>query len=69
MDFLLDRASVCDGDVANHQAHPWFAYAPGCGCRYRGTLHGTSRAVLLVIFDGEQTWAGGFSPAVGYDFF
>ncbi|MBC2699640.1 MAG: hypothetical protein HF976_08980 [ANME-2 cluster archaeon] len=26
-------------------------------------------AALLVIFDGEQTRAGGFSPAVGHDFF
>jgi len=40
---MLDRASICDGNAANHQAHLWFAYAPGCGCRYRGTPHSTSQ--------------------------
>jgi len=69
MDFLSDRDSVCDGDAANHQAHLSFACAPGCGCRYWGTPYDTSQCRTARFLRQGADAGGGFSPAVGHDFF
>ena len=33
----------CDWEYRQSPSSPWFAYAPGCGCRYWGTPHDTSQ--------------------------
>jgi len=58
MDFLLDRAFICGGNAANHQAHLWFAFAPGCGCRYWGIAHDTSQC-LTARFLRQEADPGG----------
>jgi hypothetical protein len=59
------QASNVAGSIANHQAHLWFACTPGCGCRYRGTLHDTSQCRTARFLRQGADPGGGIFTSIG----